>query len=397
MQLKNCRICNKEFTDFINLGKQPCADTFLKSKKKAKNIKKITLEVGYCNKCKHMCNINSVSGFRRYQKYDYSYTSNNSPVSRNHFKSMAKKLSKLTNLKKNEVIVEAGSNDGFFLSEIKKNCKSIVIGVDPSRKMSNIAKGRGIRTINNFFNLKTAKIIKSKFGFIKLFYAANVLNHVDDINSFIIAIKKITNTDSLIVIEVPDLENLIYTDGFDTIYHEHRQYFSLNSLFKIFNEHQLNIIKFEKISYMSGSVRIYVDHNMKFKKFENKSILNLKRISKFKSNIKKICKIISNKIHELNKNKKIVICIGAATKGNTLLNCCNLNYKNIKFIFESSIYKIGKYTPGTAIRIIREKKNLNFDLALILPWNISSFLIKKFNLKKNFLSIKTVSDTLKNA
>ena len=60
----------------------------------------------YCNNCKHMCNINSVSGFRRYQKYDYSYTSNNSPVSRNHFKSVAKKLSKLTNIKKNEVIVE---------------------------------------------------------------------------------------------------------------------------------------------------------------------------------------------------------------------------------------------------------------------------------------------------
>jgi SAM-dependent methyltransferase len=396
MQLKNCRICNKKFNDFINLGKQPCADTFLKTKKEAKNIKRINLEVGYCNRCKHMSNLNPVSGFRRYQKYDYSYTSNNSPVSRNHFKSMAKKLSKEINLKKNNIVIEAGSNDGFFLSQIKKNCKSIVIGIDPSKRMSNIAKKRGIKTINNFFNLKTAKIVKSKYGFAKLFYAANVLNHVDDINNFIIAIKKITSADSLIVIEVPDLENLIYTNGFDTIYHEHRQYFSLNSLFKIFNEHQLNIIKFEKISYMSGSLRIYVNHNNKFKKLKIKSTLNLKMIDNFKSNIKRICNIISSRIHELNKNKKIVICIGAATKGNTLLNCCDINFQNIKFILESSIHKIGKYTPGSAIRIIKEK-NLNFDLAVILPWNISKFLIKKFNLKKNFLSIKTVSDSLKYA
>ena len=88
--LKNCRICNKPFLSFLSLGNQPCADTFLKSKKKSLNLKKFPLVVGYCD-CSHLSSIYPISGFLRYEKHDYSYTSDNSIVSRIHFKPKIKK------------------------------------------------------------------------------------------------------------------------------------------------------------------------------------------------------------------------------------------------------------------------------------------------------------------
>ena len=83
--LKKCRICNNRFKSFFIFRKQPCADTFLKSKKLSINLKRFPLVVGFC-KCSHMSAIYPITGFLRYEKYDYSYTSDNSIVSRTHFK-----------------------------------------------------------------------------------------------------------------------------------------------------------------------------------------------------------------------------------------------------------------------------------------------------------------------
>ena len=90
---KNCNVCKKSIKLVLNLGKHPCADTFLSTKKKALKIKKYPLKVGYCN-CHHLSSIYNISEHERYQKFDYSYTAGNSPISKNHFKIIAKKISK---------------------------------------------------------------------------------------------------------------------------------------------------------------------------------------------------------------------------------------------------------------------------------------------------------------
>ena len=118
-KINNCAICHRKFLKVIDLGLHPCADTFLNSRTAAKTLPRFKLKVGYCN-CFHFTAINKVSGFERYQKFKYSYTADNSPVSRNHFNKIAKKLSIKKKLNKNSFVVEAGSNDGTFLNAIKK-------------------------------------------------------------------------------------------------------------------------------------------------------------------------------------------------------------------------------------------------------------------------------------
>ena len=89
MKNKECSVCKKKFLRILDLGLHPCADTFVKKQNIALKLKKYPLQVGFCS-CNHLTAINKISADERYRKFDYSYTSNNSPVSRNHFYQISK-------------------------------------------------------------------------------------------------------------------------------------------------------------------------------------------------------------------------------------------------------------------------------------------------------------------
>ena len=388
--LKKCRICNRSFKSFLSLGNQPCADTFLKSKKHSINLKKFPLIVGYC-KCSHLSSIFPISGFLRYEKYDYSYTSDNSIVSRTHFKKIAKTICKKFKLNKNSFLIEAGSNDGTFLNEIINLSKSKVLGIDPSKNISRIARKKKINVITNYFNNKSSKKIKKKFGKADVIYGANVFNHVDDINDFLKAARRLIKKNGQLILEVPDLNSLINKVGFDTIYHEHRHYFSESSIFKLLKNQGFNVYKIQKINYMSGSLRVFSSMNT------NKKITNLQKISLKEFNLfKRKVNLTIEKIKDFVKKNGPIVGIGAATKGNTLLNSCNFTDRDINFIMDKSKYKINKFTPGSGIKILKEKKFNSSYSALILPWNITKYLTKKKYFKKiKYTSIAKITRNFK--
>lgn len=379
-----CAICKKNLLHVMNLGLHPCADTFLKNQDLAKKLKRYPLKVGYCS-CHHLTNIYKISPNERYTKYNYSYSSDNSPVSRHHFANIAKIIIKKFQIKSGNSIIEIGSNDGTFLKYIKKFANINVLGVDPSKFMCKIARKKGIRTVENFFNLKNSKVIQKKFGKFDLLYAANVFNHIDEPDDFLKGCNTVLKKNGIIILEVPDLDSLIKTCGFDTIYHEHRQYFSSHSIKKILNRNRYQIISIEKINYMSGSLRVFARKLCKSEnivKTKESTILQKKKFIDNFLNFKKKIFLVRNEIlkfiEKFKKNNKIIIGIAAATKGNTLLNFCGINDHHLKCIIENSPYKINKFTPGSGIPIINERKFKNFDAAIILPWNITKHLYKKF-------------------
>ena len=238
----------------------------------------------------------------------------------------------------------------------------------------------------DYFNVKSSNIIKRLYGPADLVYGANVFNHVDDNLNFLDAANFLLNQKGTLILEVPDLKSLINKIGFDTIYHEHRHYYSEKSLNKILKKKGFKIIKLEKINYMAGSLRIFAKKNNSNIKSINK--FSQIALSDFRNFKKKIFYIIKNIQYFVKKNiekKNYVYGIGAATKGNTLLNCCKFTDKDIKFILDKSKFKINKFTPSSGIKIIKEDKNLKIKAALILPWNISDHLIKKFFKKRKIM------------
>jgi len=327
-----------------------------------------------------------VPSFQRYEKYHYSYTSDNSPVSRLHFKKIANYIFNRFKINKNNFVVEAGSNDGTFLSEIKKFSKARVLGVDPSQNISKLAKKKNIEVMIDYFNKQSSKRIKKLYGKADIVYGANVFNHVDDNLNFLDAVNYLLNEKGTLILEVPDLKSLIKKVGFDTIYHEHRHYYSEKSINKILNKKGFKIIKLEKINYMAGSLRVFAKKgNFNVKSIEKFSQITLNDFRIFKKKIAHIIKAIQSFVKKNIKNKNSVYGIGAATKGNTLLNCCKFTDNDIKFILDKSKFKINKFTPSSGIKIIKEDKNLKINAALILPWNISNHLIKKFFKKRKIM------------
>ena len=391
---KKCNICQNNFVKLFNLGNHPCADTFYSSQSKARRAKKKPLIVGYCT-CHHLSSVTNISGFDRYEKYDYSYTSGNSPIAIRHFNKISNIIKKKFIKNKNCQLLEIASNDGTFLKNFNNNKKINTVGIDPSKYMCKLAKKNKVNNvINDFFDDKSSNKIKKKFGNFDLIYAANVFNHIDDPYEFLKNCKSVIKKKGIIILEFPDLDQLFKKISFDTIYHEHRNYYSKRSLVNVLKKINLKIVKFENLEYMSGSLRVYlINQNFtkidytKFKKF------NLQLFNKFIKQsilIRKYLKKFVNKY----KNRNIV-GIGAATKGNTLLNYCGFNFDQINCILEKSKHKIGKFTPSSAIPIVSENKIVKADAIIFLPWNINSFLKKKFLSKFNVDYI-SLEDIVKN-
>ena len=395
-----CRVCKNKVNDFFcDLGTTPLANSFLRNKKLINKERSYPLKVFYCKKCYLPQLPEHVIAKNIFTKYDYFSSFSKSWI--DHSKNYVHKIIKDLNLDKNNNICEIASNDGYLLQFFQQKGFN-VLGVEPAKNVAYKAIKKNITTITKFFNYENAVKIKKKFGSQDLIICNNVFAHVPNILSFTKGLKKLVSEDGVITIEFPHFLNLVKKYQFDTIYHEHFSYLSLHSTNKILKKFNLIIFKVEKINTHGGSLRIYIK-NKKCKKFkienscskilkeEKKSkIFNAESIKKFSVRLKKIKESFINLLLNLKLNKKKIIAYGAAAKGNTFLNYCNIGGNLIEFVVDKNPSKIGKFLPGSHLPIFSIKKLNQFkpDYIVILPWNIKDEVIKqiKKNIKTKFIT-----------
>tara|TARA_A100001015_G_scaffold98840_1_gene109757 strand:+ start:1291 stop:2526 length:1236 start_codon:yes stop_codon:yes gene_type:complete len=322
---------------------------------------------------------------------EYPYTSSTTKILRENFKELYAESFKLLDLKKKDLIIDIGSNDGNLLSNFKDNHR--VLGITPEL-IGKIAIKKGINTIIRYFNNSTTKYVLKKYGKAKLISATNVFAHIDNIENVIRNINKILDKDGVFVSESHYLVSLLETVQYDTIYHEHMRYYSLTSLNYLFKKYNLKIFYAKKIPTHGGSIRVYVAKSYNYKihasvkkilKFEKK-FLTKKTFNKFKNNVV-LSKInLYSLLKKLRTKNKTIFGVGAPSRAATLVNYVGLNEDIIKYILEiNGSYKIGKYMPGTNIPIVNEKI-INVekpDYLLLLSWHISGSLINNFR-KRGF-------------
>ena len=377
---KNCASCGSSNVLLIlNLGSTALANSFLVKKTDFLKEKKHPLRLYICKNCKLVQVFHTVKPSEFFINYDY--LSGASTTWKSHCKKYTDHMIKDFNLKKeNGSIIEIASNDGVLIDNfVKKNFKCI--GIEPSVIAHKIALKKGIKSINKFFNLETVKKIKKQDT--QLIIANNVIAHVKNINNFVKAISKITNDKTIITIEFPYVYNLKIKNQFDTIYHEHHYYYSLHSISKLFERHNLKIFDTEKIKIHGGSYRVFVKRKsskrsitQRYKNLlsyeKNIKLNNIHFYKNFQNKVNNV-KLKANKLIKslLNQNK-IIHAYGAAAKGNTFLNFCNLKDNQINFIYEFNETKVGKYLPGSHIKILSHKdiKKYKPNYIIVLPWNI---------------------------
>ncbi len=387
-----CRFCKSTLTDiFLDLGTTPMANSFLKSR----DLDSMEPLYPLCSYVCSKCFLVQLDEFEKPNEIfsDYAYFSSYSSTWVNHVEEFANKLVSKFKIDKKKTIIEIASNDGYLLQHFKK--KNIpILGIEPAKNIANYAESKGIPTINKFFGVETAKELV-KIGKIPDFLIAfNVLPHVPDLDDFVNGLKLLLKPDGILIIQFSAyMLKLIELNEFDMIYHEHFSYFSFSTLKKIFAKSKLKIFDVEELSIHGGSLRLYITHENnhlhqntahinnlleKEKKFGLQEIPTYTDFTKTIENVKKnICEFF----HSATKENKKIVCYGAAAKGNTLLNYCNIGRDLIQYTVDKNPHKQELFLPGTHIPIyspekIRETKP---DYLLILAWNLKDEIIEEMD------------------
>ena len=386
--ITKCQISNsKNLESLIFLGFLPPVNTLRKIGSTLEEEISFPAELLYCNKSK-LAQLGCIVDKEILFPYTYPYTSSTTKILRENFANLYSDTKKIVDLNKKDLIIDIGSNDGNLLSNFKNNHK--VLGVTPE-KIGKIAIKRGIPTIIDYFNNKTVRKILNKHGKAKIITATNVFAHIDNINQIVKNILKTLKSDGVFISESHYLLPLIKTVQYDTIYHEHLRYYSLQSLNYLFKKHKLEIIDTKEIPTHGGSIRVYAARKGKFKISKNvkkqlnkeKKYLNKKSFNQFKKNVVNSKIGLFNLINKIKNNNKTIYGVGAPSRASTLINYLGLDQDIIDCVLEiNGSYKIGNYIPGTKIPILNENilKREKPDYLILFSWHIKNEL--KRNLKR---------------
>ena len=392
MKINKCRSCkSKKLEKAFNLGEQYLTGVFPENKKQS--ITKGYLSLVLCKNCSLLQLEHSFDTKEMYGD-NYGYMSSLNQAMFDHLKNKVSKLKSKINLESNDVIIDIGSNDGTFLSFFDKKFK--LIGVDPTIKKFHKFYKKNIFKIPDFFTEDTVnKVLGKKKA--KLITSISMFYDLPDPIKFVEDIYNCLDKNGIWHLEQSYMPSMIKNISYDTICHEHLEYYSLKSIKYILDKVGFKIIDIEFNEINGGSFALTAAKKESFHSEDKKTvqwllqkeeILHYNKLQTHKNFYKECLKqrlLLTNLLKNLKDMKKKVFGYGASTKGNVILQFCNINKNLIPHIGEVNKYKFNKYTPGSKIKIISEDKlkKMKPDYLLVLPWHFKNFIIKK---EKKFLS-----------
>ena len=382
MKIKNCRSCKStHLIKVYSLGKQSLTGVF--PPKKNTNITKGDLSMIICNRCKLLQLQYNFNPDEMYgSNYGYMSSLNKSMVS--HLKMKALNLKKKYNLKIKNNILDIGSNDGTFLSYFNNKFK--LFGCDPTIKKFKNFYRKDIKQIPLFFSSKHFE--NKKFDLIT---SISMFYDLPDPLDFAQQIHSILHEKGIWHIELSYMPMMIKNTSYDTICHEHLEYYSLKSLKYLLDRANLKIVNLSFNQINGGSIELDIAKKKSTHKecthlinwvLESEKLNKYNDIERQKAFFKE-CKnhkyLLKKLLLTLKKQNKKILGYGASTKGNVLLQYCGINSKILDNIAEVNKFKFNKFTPGTKIKIISEKKakQKKPDYLLVLPWHFKDHIVKR--------------------
>ena len=398
-EITKCRICgNTNLVSLIHLGEQALTGVF------PKNITdKITsgpLELVKChpkNENDDVCHL-----VQLHHSYDssemyglnYGYRSGLNQSMVGHLKSIVEYALSTVNLKNEDLIIDVGSNDSTLLQQYPSDTGLVLTGIDPTgikfkkyypSHIGLIPDFFSAENINKKFPGKKAKVITS----IAMFY------DLEDPISFVKNIHAALADDGIWVFEQSYLPSMLETNSYDTICHEHLEYYALQQIKYMMDKVDFKIIDVQLNDANGGSFRITVAKNNSTYTV-NKSVSDceineeklqldtLKPFENFRKSVEAHRKDLMTLLSDLKQKGKKILGYGASTKGNVVLQYCGLSVKDIPCIAEVNEDKYGSFTPFSHIPMISEKeaRAMKPDYFLVLPWHFRKGILEK---EKDFL------------
>ena len=385
-----CRHCKTDLSYLlIDLGAQPPSNSYLKREDLDKGELNYPLKVYVCQKCFLV----QTADFIRRETFfnsDYAYFSSTSSGWLEHAKKYVQEMTNMFDIGEKSFVIEIASNDGYLLKNfIDKNIPCL--GVEPTESTAAVSKALGINTLVEFYSVQIAKMILAKYGSADLITCNNVYAHVPDINDFTRALQISLSDEGVVTIEFPHLLQLVSHCQFDTIYHEHYSYLSVQTVKNIFASQNLRLFKVEELSTHGGSVRVFgckssASHKTCdsvdgiIKKEREQGLFDVSTYSIFYERSINIKLSSLDFLMKAKKEGKVVCGYGAAAKGNTFLNFAGIKSDLLPVVGDAAASKIGKFLPGSRIPIVGPEVvyDINPDYIIVLPWNIAEEVKSQF-------------------
>ena len=284
------------------------------------------------------------------------------------------------------LVVEVASNDGTFLKNFKQHGWE-VIGVEPARNIARLAIDAGIPTRSEFFSADTAASLHRDFGAVDIVIARNVIPHVADIHAVLEGAARLLSRSGLLAIEFHYARSILEGLQYDSIYHEHLFYFSLETLGALCESHGLHAFDVFESPLSGGSLVLLLAQEKRTpssqleKHLVDESESNVNALwnwQAFGEAAKAHAEDLFRMVSELAEQGPVV-GYGASARSSTLLNAAKISVEQVRAVIDRNKLKNGRLTPGSQIPIVsyEDGRALLGDARslLLLAWNFESEIV----------------------
>lgn len=320
---------------------------------------------------------------------NYGYRSGLNQSMVNHLQQKVKHLQMIKKISKGDIVLDIGSNDATLLkSYSEQGIKRI--GIDPTGKKFREYYPDDIDLIPDFFTAESFRSVYPKDS-AKIITSISMFYDLETPRSFVNDIYKILDSDGIWHFEQSYMPTMLRMNAYDTVCHEHLEYYSLGTVKKLLTSCDMKILDVQMNSINGGSFAVTAARN-ESKLKSNHALINWmlgqedrmgfntpEPFRKFEERVFEHRENLRRLILDLNADGKKIMGYGASTKGNVLLQFCGLTSKEISCIAEVNPDKFGSFTPGSKIPILSESevKSMKPDYLLVLPWHFRDNIIRR--------------------
>lgn len=289
-------------------------------------------------------------------------------------------------LRPGSFVVEAASNDGYLLRHVAERGVRC-LGIEPSANVGQAARVLGVPTLTAFLTPQTGRAVRAEHGPADYVIANNVYAHVPDIVGFTEGLRALVADDGWVSIEVQHLLTLMELNQYDTIYHEHFQYYTVASARRALAAGGLTLVDVEPLPTHGGSIRLWARPvgepsprvSDMLAREKAAGLDELSGYMEFAARVARVRRDLLRFLLDAAYQGYTVVGYGAPGKGNTLLNHCGIRPDLLAYTVDRNPYKHGRFTPGTRIPILPPERIAEDrpDYVLVLPWNLRDELVEQ--------------------
>jgi NDP-4-keto-2,6-dideoxyhexose 3-C-methyltransferase len=394
-----CRICGSpDLHPVIDLGSQYIASIFVEDEVPSFLQQPYPLEVVRCaasDGCGLVQLRHTISPDVLYS--NYGYRSGTNEMMRAHLRDIAAKIEQMVDLRGGDIVLDIGCNDGTLLDSYQ-TAGIDKLGFDPAGNVVESARQKGLDVVNDFFSFQSYVKVRPNMK-VRVITSIAMFYDLENPRQFIRDVASVLSDDGIWVLELSYLPLMLQKNSYDTICHEHLEYYALKPIEGMLQREQLQVHRIEFNDINGGSFRLYIrkdtfgpvlQHDRLFldKVRADERALGLDKdrpYMLFREAVSRLRGELRGLLVELREAGKSVYVYGASTKGNIILQFCGIDNALVAKAADRNPMKWGMRTLGTGIPIVSEEeaRSENPDYFLVLPWH---FLASFINREKIFLN-----------